>query len=91
MIKHCAHCKHRDQAGYGPACFYEYTNDSCGVYTKERRKCRELVDGGASYLCFEAAEEYSIEDALDWLLEAFDQLEYRVGQIEDGLRAATRR
>lgn len=85
MIKHCAHCRHRDQAGHGPACFYEYD----GAYGRARRECRELVNGGASYHCFEPAEEYCAEEALDWLLAEFDQLEYRVGQIEDGLRAAT--
>lgn len=88
-MKHCAHCKHREQAEWGDACFYRTEKDCYGF--SDTKLCRELGDGGATYHCFEPHGDVEPWGALDWLLEAFDKLEHRVERIEEGLRMATKR
>lgn len=87
-MKHCAYCKYREEAGWGDACFYSEQDSYDFTVT---RPCRELDKLGAAYHCFESHGDIEPWGALDWLLEAFDKLECRVGQIEDGLKMATKR
>lgn len=104
MIDHCAYCVHRANAPDGENCSYEVDGYD---FHKKRRPCRELTEWGATYRCFKAdvgleLDKYTagmaqnrdvlrLQAVVDSILQALDKLEWRIANIEEGLRIATRR
>ena len=100
MIEHCAYCLHRDEAMQSDACFYEREPRDC--YDRDTRTpCRDLTEYGATYHCFKfdremqmadwSEESARLERLSDTILQMLDRLEWRVANIEVGLRIAVRK
>jgi len=91
MIPHCAYCRFNGQQDR------DTLDNRCKGLDRDpdddspSQPCRYMDENVAIYRHFVAVNEVCAEDAVDWLLVAFDRLNYSLSRIEVGLRIATKK